>query len=153
MKIRSTLRAGRLCIMALTLLSASAACDAFDRLSGGYVGPMPDDDPITSEAVTVASTYTAPGGHIRFVLDRTRYVDAGDPHDVNRVIEAMTTPENQAAVAALNLQRGDRVVISTEFIQIGEGGGSMNVPNWPGHDAMEYPIGLHRITTLQRAAP
>jgi hypothetical protein len=40
------------------------------------------------------------------VLDRTRFVSAGKPHHIDRVIYAYSLPENQAAVAALNGAHG-----------------------------------------------
>ena len=149
---RFALRALRWCIVPAALLSASA-CDAIVELSGGYVGPPPAQDAIVSEVAIVAEVRTTPGGQIVLVLDRVRFVEAGNPHDVNRVVRAWTTPENVEQVRALNLQRSDRVIISTGYNGIEEGGGSMNVSDWPGHDAMEYPVGSHRIISIQRASP
>lgn len=151
--MRSATRALRLPLLAAALLCATAACDALVELSGGYTGPSPATDPLAAEAVTVADIRVDPQGRMELTLDRTRFVQAGDPHNVNRVVRALTTDENQQAVAALELREGERVVITTEFSYVTETGGEMNVPNWPGHDAMEYPISAHRIVSIARAAP
>jgi hypothetical protein len=154
MKMPSVPRSARLGLLGLVMATGSAGCDDFiNGLSRGYVGPSPSRESITDEIATVAKGWEGYQGQIILILDRTRFVDAGDPHDVNRVIKAWTTSENQAQIAALQLMRGERVRISTEFSSIEEASGSMNVPNWPGHDAIEYPIGSHRITAISRVSP
>lgn len=154
MSMKTTLaaRAFWLCIIAVTLLIASAGCDSIvASLTGAYTGPPPAQNPISAERVVVARADFGPEGVGRLVLDRTRFVSAGAPHDVNRVIYADTRPENQAAVAALNLRRGEVVVFSSEYLHVDEASGSMNVADWPGHDALEYPVATHRITSIGRA--
>ncbi len=153
MTMRSASRALRLSLLAATLLCASAACDSLVELSGGYTGPPPATDPLAAEAVRIAEIRQSGTGPIELLLDRTRFVDARDPHNVNRVVKARTTPETQGAVAALALREGERVVITTEFSHVDETGGEMDVPNWPGHGAMEYPVSAHRIVSIARAAP
>jgi hypothetical protein len=136
------------------LLCTSAACDDFiSGLSRGYVGPPPAHASIVDEVATLAEVRAGYQGQVVLILDRTRFASAGDPHNVNRVVKAWTTRENQHQVTALNLRSGDRVLISTEFNGIDEAGGSMNVPNWPGHDALEYPISSHQITSIERVSP
>jgi hypothetical protein len=142
----------RLAIIALVL--AAAGCgDLILGISGGYTGPQPARESLTNEVAVVRQVRAQHEGQIALILDRVRYLEANDSHDVNRVVKAWTTRENQDAVAALNLTVGNRVVVSTEFSSIDETGGSLGVPNWPGHKAMEYPIGSHRIVQLARATP
>lgn len=150
----SPLRSARLGLLVAALLCATAACgDFINGLSRGYVGPPPAHESTTNEVATLAEVRAGYQGQVVLILDRTRFVTAGDPHNVNRVVKAWTTPENQDQVTALNLRSGDRVLISTEFNGIDEAGGSMNVPNWPGHDALEYPISSHQITAIARVSP
>ncbi|HYW13077.1 MAG TPA: hypothetical protein VE871_14050 [Longimicrobium sp.] len=149
----SASRALRLPLLAAALLCASAACDAIVELSGGYTGPPPATDPLAAEAVRIAEISQSSGGPVVLLLDRTRFVEARDPHNVNRVVKARPTPETQAMVAALELREGERVVITTEYSHMDETGGEMDVPNWPGHSAMEYPVSAHRIVSITRAAP
>lgn len=144
----------RLRIAVLACALATAGCgDLILSLSGGYTGPQPARESLTNEIAIVRQVRAQYEGQIALILDRVRYLDENDSHDVNRVVKAWTTRENQDAVAALNLSTGDRVVVSTEFSSIDETGGSLGVPDWPGHRAMEYPIGSHRIVQLARAAP
>jgi hypothetical protein len=153
MKNQSLLRVVWLCVIAITLLIASAGCDGIiNDLTGAYTGPPPARDPITAERAVVASVSVGTQGAVSMVLDRTRFVSAGTPRDINRVIYAYSRPDNQAAVAALNLQPGEAVIVSTEFLHTGEAYGSLNVPNWPpDEDLLQYPIGAHGITSIQRA--
>ena len=153
MKTHSIHRVAKLCAVALAVVLSSACDDFFNGLSRGYVGPPPAHESITNEVVTVAEARHGYEGQVVLILDRARFVSAGDPHNVNRVVKAWTTRENQDQVTTLNLRSGDRVLISTEFNGIDEAGGSMNVPNWPGHDALEYPISSHQITSIERVSP
>lgn len=154
MKTHSTPGVTRLCLAALAVVLSSAACDDFiNGLSRGYVGPPPAHESIVDEMATLAEVRDGYQGQVVLILDRTRFVSAGEPHNVNRVVKVWTTRENQDQVAALNLRSGDRVLVSTEFNGIDEAGGAMNVPNWPGHDALEYPISSHQITSIERVSP
>ena len=151
--MRPALAAARPALAALALLSACAGCDLIDAASGGYNGPLPARDGLAGETALVARVRPGPQGQVESVLDRVRFVEAGTPHDVNRVVKARTTPANQAEVGALDLREGERVTLSTTFVQIDEGGGSMGVADWPGHGAMEYPVGGHQIVAISRASP
>ena len=153
MNLRPSLRSARLLVAGAALLAVTAACDSIAGMFGAYTGPPPARDALSSEVVKVAGTYTSPNGAITFHLDRTRFVEAGDPHNVNRVIVAHTTAENQESVTFLHLRAGDHARISTEFSHVAEAGGDMHVQNWPGHDALEYPVGAHRITSIERVVP
>jgi hypothetical protein len=137
---------------ALASITAGGCDSIISELSGAYRGPRPGSENITSEVVIVRSINRQPGGVARLVLDRVRYSENGDPHDVNRVVQALTN-QVQPAFDALNVAIGDRLVVSTSFIQVGETGDLDEVPNWPGHNYPEYPIGLHRLTAVAKAAP
>lgn len=139
-----------LAAVALVGLSVAGCGDILGWLSGAYDGPRPNQDPLSSETVIVRSR--APQSADRLLLDRVRYLEGGDPHNVNRVIYAVTS-EVQDQVDALGLQTGDRLVVSTRFQGIAETGDLKEVPNWPGHDYFEYPIAQHVLTSIARAAP
>lgn len=111
---------------------------------GSYRGPLPSQEDITDEVVIVRSEYVwVPGSVHEFIMDRVRFQEAGDPHNVDRVVRVLTTEETAAAVIGLHLQAGDRVTISTEFAQLSKVRALTEVPNWPGHRYREYPIGGH----------
>ena len=113
---------------------------------------MPSTEGLVAESATVVGVFAAYQGQIHLTLDRQRFATS-DPHNVNRVIYAWATEETQGVLTELGLQRGEQVIVTTEFSSIEEGSGSMDVPNWPGHDAMEYPVGRHRILSITRASP
>jgi len=100
--------------------------------------------------VIVRQVEVLPSGSSVLLVDRVRYTDAGDPHNVNRVVRVGPGAELRDSVAALNLVRGDRVPISTRYTGTTNVIGSMSVPDWPGHTAYEYPISLHAITSIAR---
>lgn len=143
-----TNRASFLAVLAACVF-ATAACDSIlGWASGAYRGPRPDEAPLSGEAVIVRSIHPQPTIDV-LILDRVRYLD-GDPHNVNRVVQAVTT-DIHAQVRGLNLRVGDRLVVSTRFEGIGEVGDLREVPDWPGHRYHEYPIGLHALTAVARA--
>jgi hypothetical protein len=121
-----------------------AACDG---LLGIYNGPQPAQTDITEEVVVVRSWDVTPSGQHQYIMDRVRFTEAGDPHNVNRVVWVSTTEATAAAVIGLDLQTGDRVTISTEFSGVRQIGELTEVPNWPGHRSTEYPIGVHLFTS------
>lgn len=133
-----------------TVLALGGCDDMILRASRGYTGPQPSTEPLAEERVVVHRVRTQYLGQIALTVERLRYTVAGDPHNVDRVVETATTSETQDAVASLDLQSGDTVRISTEYVGVAEAGGSMGVPDWPGHQAMEYPIGLHLLTEIAR---
>jgi hypothetical protein len=94
-----------------------AGCDALGDLILGenYDGPRPAAEGITSEVAVVRLVEVVPSGQTVLLIDRERYVEAGDPHNVNRVVRVASGEAMREAVAALNLARGDRVVVSTEY--------------------------------------
>lgn len=130
---------------------AATGCDSIlGGLSGAYRGSQPARENIVSEVVIVRSINRQSSGVARLILDRVRYSEAGDPHDVNRVVQALTT-QVQSTFDGLNVQVGDRLVVSTSFIQVSEAGGLSEVPNWPGHGYAEYPVALHSLTSVARS--
>lgn len=126
-----------------------AGCDFVGRISGAYRGPVPEPEGVTNEVVIIRSVQTGPQA-VRFLADRVRYLETGNPHDVNRVVRAGTSLDNWEAVNALGLTVGERVTISTRFAYMGDASNLSEVPDWPGHDFLEYPIGVHVITAISR---
>lgn len=149
MKRQIRYRAAALVILGMIAMAAAACGDVLGRLSGAYRGPLPQAEGLSSETVILRTARPQAGD--RLLLDRVRYVEDGDPHNVNRVVWAIT-PDVREQLAALNLQAGDRLVVSTRFIQIDDAAELREVPDWPGHDYFEYPIGLHSLTAVARAS-
>lgn len=145
-EIRS--RALPLLALACVALAATGCGDILGWLGGTYRGPLPRKEGLTGETVILRTVQPQPGE--RLILDRVRYLEGGDPHNVNRVIRVITA-DVQAQVDALNLQTGDRLIVSTRFIQIDDAAELREVPDWPGHGYHEYPIGLHSLTAIARA--
>jgi hypothetical protein len=137
---------GRAAFLLGVLAVAISGCD-FANITGAYRGPMPEKVGLAAEEVIVRRIESE-GRHL--IVDRVRY--AGDPHNVNRVV-SVNTSALQPQIDALNLQGEDRLVISTEFVQVGEIVDFPEVPNWPGHNYVEFPIGLHKLTAVARTAP
>ncbi|HEX7241817.1 MAG TPA: hypothetical protein VF263_16165 [Longimicrobiaceae bacterium] len=138
------------CLGVLVLL---AGCDTlFGSLTGAYRGPRPSETDIAGETVVVRTVDTQPATGIRFYhVDRVRFLDAGDPHHVDRVVEVHSR-DVQPAVERLALKVGDRVRISTRYVETRLVGGlGDRVPDWPGHGYDEYPIGFHALTSVERA--
>lgn len=144
---RSRINPATLLLVACSV--ALAGCDFVGRISGAYRGPSPAQEGITNEVVIIRSIQTGPQA-IRFLADRVRYVEDGDPHDVNRVVRAGTSLDNWEEVRDMNVAVGERVTISTRFAYIGDASDLDEVPDWPGHDFREYPIGVHVLTGISR---
>lgn len=152
MNRRSLFRALVLGAAALGSVSTSACDSILSALTNTYRGPQPATENLLSEVVIVRSVYQEPSGVTRLILDRARYSEGGDPHDVNRVIEGVTT-QVRPEFDALNVEAGDRLVVSTSFIRVGEAAELSEVPNWPGHGYVEYPIGVHYLTAVAKGFP
>ena len=149
MKIRRGF--GLLALAAACALPAAGCIALSDFVSGEkYRGPRPAHEDITDEVAIVRKVEVVPPGDHVLLVDRVRYTDAGDPHNVNRVVRVGPGAELRDSVAALNLIPGDRVLISTRYTGTTNVIGSMSVPDWPGHTAYEYPISLHAITSMAR---
>lgn len=142
----------RLALVAACVLSVSG-CDAIgDRLLGeNYEGPQPAAEGISNEVAIVRLVEVVPSGESVLLIDRARFTEAGDPHNVNRIVRVVSGAALRDSVAALNLRRGDHVLISTEYGGVTTVVGNMSVPDWPGHKAYVYPIGVHAITSIARA--
>jgi hypothetical protein len=133
-------------------LIAGGCGDILGRISGAYRGPVPAREPIVEEAVVVRKVTSSSEG-VELVADRVRYLQAGKPHDVNRVVRVRTSPATQEQVAAMGLVVGERVTISTRFGSIGDAAEMTEVPDWPGHGFYEYPIAVHVLTSITRTGP
>lgn len=138
----------------LSLLVTLTACDAaMTWLSGAYDGPQPSRKGLVQELVMVHRVDGVAGSPQGLLLDRLRFVESGQPHHVDRVIQGYTG-EAVAAFQELDVRVGDTLVVTTRFFQMGEGGGDMGVPDWPGRAArraIEYPVGAHFIVAAARA--
>lgn len=143
-------RATLMAALALAGLASAGCGDILGWLSGAYQGPRPNQESLNAETVILRTAPTRVDDQL--LLDRVRYLEGGNPHDVNRLIYAIT-PDVRAQLSALNLRAGDRLVVSTRFVQITETGDLGQVPDWPGHEYAEYPIALHALTAIARAAP
>jgi hypothetical protein len=132
-------------------LLATVSCDSIlGEITRTYTGPLPDQTPLSGETVIVRSIHPQPALDV-LILDRVQYLQ-GAPHDVNRVVQAVTT-DVHAQVQALDLQPGDQLVVSTRFVGLGETGDLREVPDWGGEGYLDYPIGLHALTSVARANP
>jgi hypothetical protein len=137
-------------ILAAACVMFAGGCDVLGRISGAYRGPVPDREAIVDEVVIVRSIASWSQG-VQIVADRVRYLEAGKFHDVNRVVRVQTATHE--LVTPLNLVVGDRVAITTNFAGVGDAAEMTEVPDWPGHDFYEYPIGVHVLTSIRRTVP
>ena len=145
-QIAATSRYFGLVLVAVAVATASA-CD-LGELTGLYRGPRPSKVGLTNETAIVRSITPQSGGAARLILDRVRYLDGGDPHNIDRVIQAVLLQGGPA-----NLQPDDTVSVSTTFLEIRDVGDLTEVPDWPGHKYHEYPLGFHQVTAIQRTTP
>ncbi|HYW08040.1 MAG TPA: hypothetical protein VE913_13850 [Longimicrobium sp.] len=130
-----------------------AACSGLGAILPHYTGPQPAKVPISDERVVVRGTIargsalTEVGG---FYADRIRFVEAGQSHDVNRVLH-VSAGDLFPHLNALGIRVGDTLRISTRYdTTYYHGTPTGSVPDWPGHDAIEYPIGFHTLTAVAR---
>jgi hypothetical protein len=138
-------------LAAIGAVVAAAGCgDLLDVASRNYRGPVPSSSAVIGERVIVRWIGHQVEGRVFVIVERVRFADAGDPHNIDRVVKIATTQATEGFVAALGVQTGDLLTISTEFSGFAEGAGSYGVPDWPGHRAMEYPIGLHLLVDVAR---
>jgi hypothetical protein len=152
MTMRALLRiVGLAALIASAGVLAGGCSGIVDSISGRYRGPQPLSQGLSGETVVIRRVTVLPAGSA-FIVDRVRFVEAGDPHDINRVVEVVTTEATRNQVSGLNLRAGDRVILSTEFQSITTQVGALGIPDWPGPGRYEYPIGFHSITSVARAA-
>jgi hypothetical protein len=117
---------------------------------GTYKGELPVEQRIEDERVIVRIISTSPGFNIQnFYVDRVQYLEANDPHNVNRIVE-VTAREVQPLVDQLKLQVGDTIRISTRYEGIATGSKRQAIPDWPGHRYREFPIGFHALTAVEK---
>lgn len=136
-----------------TVVMVLAGCGASDLLPH-YSGPQPSRDPLANERVVVrkvVSSATNPNAAGAVYVERTRFVEAGDPHNVNRVIRA-AGGELAAQLAALGVKAGDTLLISTRYdTTYYDALAPGAVSDWPGHTHLEYPIARHTLTSVARS--
>lgn len=141
----------RLMVLVIALGVLSTACDAImAEITGAYRGPPPAREGISGEEVVIRRATAVDSGWV-FIIDRTRYVEAGDPYNINRMVKAVTTSATRDQAGALGPRPGDRMIVSTTFGSITKEVGSLSAPDWPGPGRYEYPIGFHSITAIARA--
>lgn len=152
MRIHQTFSLPTRLVLVLVCVSATAACDILSDVMWGpsYEGPQPAAESIIGEYAVVRRINVPPSGPAVLLIDRVRFVEAGDPHNINRVVDVVAREAMREQVVALNLSRGDTVVISAEFTGIVTRVGSLPVPDWPGHRAYEYPMAYHALTEIAR---
>lgn len=148
--VNHLLKAGARALLLGAACATLTACDVLGIISQAYRGPVPEREPIVEEVVILRKVRSS-GEVLLFVADRVRYLEAGKPHNVNRVVRVQTADHD--LVTPLNLVVGDRLVISTNFAGIGDAAEMTEVPDWPGHRYYEYPIGVHVLTAIRRTAP
>ncbi|HLL83011.1 MAG TPA: hypothetical protein VK420_10180 [Longimicrobium sp.] len=123
-----------------------AACDE------GLLGPRPSERGLDRERVVVRSAEPLPGVQVReYLLDRLRFLDAGDPHHVDRVIRGqglLPWPR----LDSLGIAVGDTLLVTTRFERADRVYGlTAPIPDWPGHDARSYLLGTHTVTEVEKA--
>lgn len=132
-------------LLASAIALALAGCES---ALAPYRGDRPAEEDLVREMVIVRYVEAPVQDRLSFIVDRTRFMEAGDPHNVDRVISILSTDATTANAAALNLQSGDTIMISTEYAGRREVAELKEVPNWPGHRYYEYPIGAHLLTAV-----
>jgi hypothetical protein len=132
---------------------AAAGCELFVSALGGYTGPPPNTTDIAAETVIVRTVSEQPRtGILFFYVDRLRLLKTR-PHDINRVVEAMSV-DIHPEVTRLGLAAGDTILISTRYVGAREAGAlSPAVPDWPFDKYDEYTLGLHALTSVERLGP
>jgi hypothetical protein len=141
---------------AIALLGAAAlavaGCDLGSILPH-YTGPLPQKLPLVNERVVVRETIPSsifPGAVGGFYGERTQFTERGEPHNVNRVVY-VSGGARSADLAALGVDLGDTLLISTQYDTTYYTSVAPDaVPDWPGHEHLEYPVGNHTLTAVAR---
>lgn len=151
---RSALRSAFAVLFLLGVFGLQGCEGIIGYVTATYTGPKPASDPLQGEIVIIRTVYTRSDGRIHAIhADRVRFVDAKKPHDINRVVDVRPA-DAEAALEALQPKVGDRVRISTRFSGIGEASGLEDkIPDWPYGRYIDYPIGVHLLTAIERVAP
>jgi hypothetical protein len=132
----------------LSFLGAVALVACTNALAP-YRGPQPDAVPLVNEAVVIRVVEAPLLGQYSYIVDRERFVAAGDPHNVNRIVWIFAKEGDLEGVPGPALQPGARVVVTTEYVGARSVGALPEIPDWPGHGYYLYPVGWHRIVSLQ----
>ncbi len=135
----------RLALWGAALL-ALAACGE------GLLGPRPSETGLARERVVVRSAELLPGIPVReYLLDRLRYLDARDPHSVDRVIRGQAVLP-WPRLDSLGIAVGDTLLVTTRFERADRVYGlNASIPDWPGHDSRSYLLGTHTVTGVEKA--
>ena len=150
---RSALRPG-FAVLFLAVVALQGCDGILASVTGAYGGPRPQSEPLSDETVIIRNVTTTLDGRIySFHGDRVRFTDAKDPHNINRVVDVRPA-DAEVALTALQPKVGDRVRITTRFFGIGEASGLEDkIPDWPYGKYIEYPVGVHLLTTVARVSP
>lgn len=148
--MNTSTRSRRRLIAVLMAAGLSMTAGGCNSILDVYTGPQPEQVGISGEEVVVRRVTAADSVSV-LIVDRVRYVEAGDPYNINRVLKVVTTAATQDDAVALGLQPGDRVILSTAFGSIVRQAGSLSTPDWPAPGWYEYPIGFHSATAITDA--
>jgi len=140
--------------MALLLaISMVSGCGALlDDVYKVYKGPPPASEGLTDERVILrALQHDVNGRPQHYYLDRLSFLERADSLHIDRIIIGMPGAL-QARIDSLGVQRGDTLVVSTEFRGTTFSGGlEVYIPNWGANRYYErYPVALHALTSVAR---
>lgn len=154
MTCRSALRSAFAVLFLVGVIGLQGCDGIIGYVTATYTGPKPGSEPLQGEVVIIRNIATTPEGRIyAFHADRVRFVDAKDPHNINRVVDVRPA-DAEGAFKALQPKVGDRMRISTQFQGIGEASGLEDkIPDWPYGKYIDYPVGVHTLTAAERVAP
>jgi hypothetical protein len=141
----------RYCVLlaSLVVLTTAGCRDAVGFLLGIYTGPEPARTDIIDEQVIVRKIFISDLGSISgFLVDRIRFLQK-DRHNINRLV-ILNPRELLPLVEQLRLQVGDTLKVSTSFRHFAEAGGESGAPDWPYEKYVEYPMGSHLLTKVER---
>jgi hypothetical protein len=129
-------------------LAALALC-ACDSLLG-IDNQLPTPEGLQQERVVVRGVRVQQGIPIpEYVLDRVRYIDAGDPRSVNRVIRAVGT-HPWPGLDSLSIAVGDTLLATTRYLDISRVySAPAPIPDWRDN-SKSYLIGVHSLVTVEK---
>jgi hypothetical protein len=139
-------RTHRGAVWALAALALATACG--DLL--GVNNERPSTEGLQAERVVVRGIQDLQGIPVReYVPDRVRYVEAGTPRSVDRVIRAQANLPWRG-LDSLSLVVGDTLLATTRYADINRVySAPAPVPNGRD-DNNSYLIGLHTVMTLEK---
>lgn len=140
----------------LLVVLGLAACDALlDSIFDPYEGPDPSSQPLTDERVILRATERVIDGVPQhYYLDRLQFLERADSSNLDRIVIGMPGGL-QATIDSLELERGDKLVVSTKFHSIGYSRGlEAFIPNWAANRYKEnYPVAVHTLLAIERIGP